>query len=525
MAAKHLPSLLARILLLTAGIFIAGWGANQVLSRVRSVISSQAVVNGHIVTLTAADPGTVAIDQLLQSGMAVQVNQVLLRLLNPKTDPWLRDAQMELALDRSRLSALMTQVQYQRKANLNQALRSPLGLSPNSLYQNSLHQNSLIAMEPLEEPPPPPPMLPDGTLTPGAAPTTIISPTFNLDTIDDGKQDPSQLDLSRIDLTQIDRSLFSPGKQTAVRLAEETAKQSQIQVTLAEQEASLAETKYQKLNQLGQAGAVGSLTVEEARRDWEMKLERVDGSRIEWQKKQIERDEQIRLAVVDWIERRREERKKRRSLTSLTPENPRLERSIPAAAAPPEIAPVIPAIPSPGATPFDFDLWRQAQELQTKIRSREAAIAKTQQDPRNRDRQITSPHDGVIWSVMARQGEEVSEAQALVKILDCRQVWVDAFVSVDDLPKITIGQTAEIKLQGLAQALPGIVRTARAYFLGPDNTIGGDTAIKPPALDQKQLAQIRVEFDQPDRLLTLDSSRSRFCYVGQIAEVRLPIAR
>jgi biotin carboxyl carrier protein len=522
-AAKHLPSLLARILLFTAGIFIAGWGASQVLSRVRSVVSSQAVVNGHIVTLTAADPGTVAIDQLLQSGMAVQINQVLLRLLNPKTDPWLRDAQMELALDRSRLSALMTQVHYQQKASFNparsnSALRSPLGFS-----QNRFGPTSLIALEPIDEPPPPPPMLPDGTLTPGAVPTDILPPAFDLSAIDDGRQDPSQIDLSRIELGQIDRSLFSPGKQTAVRLAEETAKQTQIQVTLSEQEASLAEAKYRKLNQLGQAGAVGSLTVEEARRDWEMKLERVDGNRIEFQKKQIERDEQIRLAVVDWIERRREAQKKRRSLKALT-RSAKLEPPIQAPVTP--IAPtIVPPIPSPGATPFDFDLWRQAQELQTKIRSREAAIAKTQQDPRNRDRPIASPHDGVIWSVMARQGEAVTEAQPLVKILDCRQVWVDAFISIDDLPKIAIGQAAEVKLQGLNQGLPGLVRTARAYFLGPDNTIGGDTAIKPPALDQKQLAQIRVEFDRPDRLLNLDSSRSHFCYVGQIAEVRLPIAR
>lgn len=522
MAAKHLPSLIARILLFTAGLFIAGWGASQVLSRVRSIVSSQALVNGHIVTLTAADPGTVAIDQMLQSGLAVQTNQVLLRLLNPKIDPWLRDAQMELALDRSRLSALMTQVHYQRRGSLNQAIGAPLNLSRNSLLGIP---PMLLAQQPDIEPPPPPPPpnLPAKSVL--DAPTTApsVPAITTLAAIDDGSLDAAQIDISRIDLASLDRSLFSPGKQTAIRLAEETAKQAYIQVTLAEQEAELAETKYRKLQQLGEAGAVGNLTVEEARKDWEMKQRRVDGNRIEHQKKEIERDEQIRLAVVDWIERRRAAQKTRRSLKSVA--EPRLEMPIPVAGGPAIEAPIPSAPPRTNADPFDFDLWRQAQELQTKIRAREVAIAKTQQDPRHRDRTITSPHDGVIWSIMTRQGEAVGEAQPLVKILDCRQLWIDAFISVDDLPKITIGQPADIKLQGIATSLPGLVRHVRAHVPGPDNSLGADSAIKPPVLDQKQLAQVRVEFDRPDRLLDLEGSRSRFCYVGQLAEVRLPITQ
>jgi biotin carboxyl carrier protein len=515
-AAKHLPSLLARILLLTAGLCIAGWGATQVMSRVRSVISSQAMVNGHIVTLTAADPGTVAIDQILQSGMGVTRSQVLLKLLNPKTDPWLRDARIELALDRSRLAALMTQVNYQRRHS-NSLFSS---FSRNSLNPASLNPASLDPIDnpdAIEAPPiAPPPSLPTGGVT------------FTFSTIADLQRiDLSKLDPESIDPSSVDPALFSPGKQTALRLAEETVKQAAIQVTLAEQEASLAETKYNKLNQLGQAGAVGSLTVEEAYKDWQMKQERAEGNRIELQKKEIERDEQRRLAVIDAIEKQQAIAKKRLELSrSLKAEREPLTTELPVPISPSPLPPIQPSLvkPQPSATPFDFDLWRQAQELQAKIRSREAAIAQAQTEPHNRDRDIVSPHDGVIWSVMTRQGEEVGEAQALVKILDCRQIWVDAFISVDDLPKVTIGQPAEVRLQGVAQPIPGIVRNARPYFLGPDNSIGLDSAIKPPVLDQKQLAQVRVEFSRPEQILELPGSQSRFCYVGQLAEVHLPIA-
>jgi multidrug resistance efflux pump len=114
----------------------------------------------------------------------------------------------------------------------------------------------------------------------------------------------------------------------------------------------------------------------------------------------------------------------------------------------------------------------------------------------------------------------VTAGQPMVRLLNCEQIWVDAFISVDDLPRVRLGSKANIKLYNGDIELEGRVATVRSRLTGVQD-LGQDSAINPPNLEEKQVAQLRIEIDHPEKLTQIENSAAAFCNVGQITQVEI----
>ncbi len=94
---------------------------------------------------------------------------------------------------------------------------------------------------------------------------------------------------------------------------------------------------------------------------------------------------------------------------------------------------------------------------------------------------LYAPMNGFIWARTAYHGMKVTPSDTLFDIVDLSHVWVLADVYEYELPRISVGQAARMKL---------------AYW--PDRTWSGTVTYIYPAVDEKtRTVKVRIELDNP----------------------------
>lgn len=401
--AKDISIFLLRVLLFIAGLNLAIWGSRLALTRIQSVVATEAFINGRIVTLTAPIDGQVMMSNELRSGQPIEMATALAHIINPELDPWLRDATYEMAVERSRLENLTQQLQQQSRT-----------LTPSREYHDYQTQQFQY--------------------------------------------------------------------QATIKLASQGVRQAEIRLQTAQEEAKLAQVNFERMLPLAEQGAIPLQQAEEVSQNWTISQQAVRQAKIEVENKRIELNSIQQQAA--------------------------------------QLLPPYPAV-SPGQLALQ-DIQRQINETRDRIAAREMAIAQAQIDPKHQDQPITPPFPGVIWESLVGPEEQVITGQPMVRLLNCEQLWVDAFVSVDDLPRVALGSTAKIKLYNGELELTGSVATVRSRLTGVQS-LGQDSAINPPNLSEKQVAQLRIELDKPEQLTAATGSAAAFCNVGQIAQVEIAV--
>ena len=115
-----------------------------------------------------------------------------------------------------------------------------------------------------------------------------------------------------------------------------------------------------------------------------------------------------------------------------------------------------------------------------------ANLTKTREVKKNLH--IHSPANGIVTSIGARQGQYVTPQTKLYMIADLSKVWVYVDVYEDEIPWITIGDKATIKVKALpGQCFEGVL-----------------SYIYPYADSQTRTIKVRMVFDNPDLLLKPD---------------------
>ncbi len=401
--AKDISIFLLRILLFIAGLNLAIWGSRLALTRIQSVVATEAFINGRIVTLTAPIDGQVMMPNELRSGQPIEIANALAQIINPELDPWLRDATYEMAVERSRLDNLIQQLGQQSRT-----------LAPSREYHD--YQSQRLQY------------------------------------------------------------------QATIQLASQAVRQAGIRLQTAREEAALAQGQFSRLLPLAEQGAIPLQRAEEVSQNWTISQQAVQQAEIELENKRIELNSIQQQAM------------------QLLPPHPTVSQG--------ELA--------------VQDIQRQINEARDRIAARETAIAQAQIDPKHQDQPLKPPFPGVIWETLVGTEEQVTTGQPMVRLLNCEQLWVDAFVSVDDLPRVNLGSTAKIKLYNGELELSGTVATVRSRLTGVQS-LGQDSAINPPNLTEKQVAQLRIELDEPDKLTAAAGSAAAFCNVGQIAQVEIVV--
>lgn len=118
---------------------------------------------------------------------------------------------------------------------------------------------------------------------------------------------------------------------------------------------------------------------------------------------------------------------------------------------------------------------------------------------------VIAPVSGIVAARLSNPGDTVQAGQAMLAIVDPRQLWVQANIEETRVGRLAVGQYVEIRLDSLDRTVGGRVQaitpaTASSFSLLPQqNTTGNFNKIT-------QLVPVKIVFENPDLPLTLGSS-------------------
>ncbi|RNC28634.1 MAG: Macrolide export protein MacA [Candidatus Dichloromethanomonas elyunquensis] len=97
----------------------------------------------------------------------------------------------------------------------------------------------------------------------------------------------------------------------------------------------------------------------------------------------------------------------------------------------------------------------QIKAAQNQVKMTEAVLKST--DAVLADLRIISPLNGTIESKNFENGEYVAAGASLATVADLETVWINVYISTDDLPYVKIGQKTQFTVSGLNQTFQGTV--------------------------------------------------------------------
>lgn len=112
--------------------------------------------------------------------------------------------------------------------------------------------------------------------------------------------------------------------------------------------------------------------------------------------------------------------------------------------------------------------------------------------------ELGSPANGVVTVRLAEAGEVVGAGQPVLRLAETARPWVRAYLNETDLPRVKLGQAAELRVDGL----PGRVFKGRVVFISPEAEFTPKT-VETRALRVDLVYRIKVEVDNADGALKI----------------------
>ncbi len=111
------------------------------------------------------------------------------------------------------------------------------------------------------------------------------------------------------------------------------------------------------------------------------------------------------------------------------------------------------------------------------------------------DATVKAPLNGTITTRYYDTGETIPPNAPVVEIIDLSKMWTKVFISETYLPKVKIGQAAQVRIDGTTQTLTGAVAwiSAKAEFT-PKNILTQESRT---AL----VYAVKINIDNPDKVL------------------------
>jgi multidrug resistance efflux pump len=160
------------------------------------------------------------------------------------------------------------------------------------------------------------------------------------------------------------------------------------------------------------------------------------------------------------------------------------------------------------------DLNTRIAENETRVEQVKKQLAEEESRIRNLESAIVpSPFDGVMWSSNIVNGSNVILNNELVRILDCRELFVDILVPEVDYRDIYPGREAQVRLIGQSNVFMGSVLSVRGSSAVAEKD---SLAANQPETTERN-ARIRVGLASSD----LNTDFANFCQVGRSVQVRL----
>jgi HlyD family secretion protein len=106
---------------------------------------------------------------------------------------------------------------------------------------------------------------------------------------------------------------------------------------------------------------------------------------------------------------------------------------------------------------------------------------------------LVSPVAGVVSLRLAERGQVVAAGQAVFRVTELDRSWVRAYLGEKDLPRVKLGQAAEVRVDGL----PGKIFAGRLSFISPEAEFTPKT-VETKALRVDLVYRVRVDVDNAE---------------------------
>ncbi|QFS42562.1 HlyD family secretion protein [Nostoc sphaeroides] len=143
--------------------------------------------------------------------------------------------------------------------------------------------------------------------------------------------------------------------------------------------------------------------------------------------------------------------------------------------------------------------------------------------PRDRqDIKVSAPFAGVVYSTEHEQGEQVTNSERIMTLLDCNNLWIEAVVRADEASRIDTKKPVNVQIRGYSKTITGEID-----LLQPISSIQGiDERAKlmqvqallptiPPTLVGQPLTRVTVKIPPPPG----HTNSQQFCGLGQSARL------
>ncbi|RRH96693.1 HlyD family efflux transporter periplasmic adaptor subunit [Mesorhizobium tamadayense] len=159
------------------------------------------------------------------------------------------------------------------------------------------------------------------------------------------------------------------------------------------------------------------------------------------------------------------------------------------------------------------DLDARAAESRTRLGQISNQLAEEARRVDSLERAVmTMPFNGVIWRNNVVAGANVVAGNELLRVLDCRDLFVDILVPEVDFDQIYPRRAAEVRILGTDNVIDGEVISVR----GNSAVVEEPTLAAMPPSGRGRNARIRVALANS----SLNTDYSNFCHVGRSVQVR-----
>ncbi|NEQ54385.1 MAG: HlyD family efflux transporter periplasmic adaptor subunit [Leptolyngbya sp. SIO3F4] len=130
---------------------------------------------------------------------------------------------------------------------------------------------------------------------------------------------------------------------------------------------------------------------------------------------------------------------------------------------------------------------------------------------------LLAPFEGVVYATNHDAGEQVNRPAALLSLLDCNELWVEALVSADQARRIDASKPVRIQHNGQSGTIIGNVDFVTAMSAGEITKARAEALVPavPANLTGQSLARVRVSMPPTQS----QDQAYRFCGVGESAKL------
>ncbi len=165
--------------------------------------------------------------------------------------------------------------------------------------------------------------------------------------------------------------------------------------------------------------------------------------------------------------------------------------------------------------------FKQAQSL---YKNRLSLISKNiDADRAPQVREVLAPFTGVVYSTKRDQGEQVTQSEPILSLLDCNTLWIETVVRTDEASRIDIQKPVRVELTGSSEIVTGEIDLIQplSSIQGIDEQQSKLMQVQafPPAIPStfggQPMTRVTIRIPPPPA----HTQSQRFCGLGQSARL------